>query len=142
MEDSLKWFASYISNRTQVVKFQNTTSDSLQITTGVPQGSILGPLLFLVFINDLPKVLEHSNTYLFADDTIISVCDHDIGAINSNLNKDLAYVIHWARLNKLIMNTEKTYSILFITSQCERRVNTHIFKLYLIKLMLARVFER
>ena len=85
--------------------------------------------------------MEYSNTYLFADDTIISVCDHDIGAINSKLNKDLAYVNHWARLNKLIINTEKTYSILFITSQRERRVNTDIFKLYLNKLMLARVFE-
>ena len=64
-----KWFESYLSNRSQCVSINNSLSNCLPVLSGVPQGSILGPLLFLVYINDLPSVISSSNTFIFADDT-------------------------------------------------------------------------
>ena len=64
-----KWFESYLSNRSQCVSINNSLSDCLPVLSGVPQGSILGPLLFLVHINDLPYVTSSSNIFIFADDT-------------------------------------------------------------------------
>ena len=70
-ENSLSWFNSYLSNRTQIVSINNKVSSSEPIKFGVPQGSILSPLMFLIFINDLPLVLENTiiSTDLYADDT-------------------------------------------------------------------------
>ena len=68
---ALDWFKSYLANRKQYVIYNNKTSDNLDITCGVPQGSVLGPLLFIVYTNDLPDCIEGAETILFADDTTI-----------------------------------------------------------------------
>ena len=65
------WFTDYLSNRTQVVGFQGVTSASVVVSTGVPQGSILGPLLFILHINDLPEVVSDCNILMYADDTVL-----------------------------------------------------------------------
>ena len=70
-EQSVKWIDSFLSNRTQTVLLENKSSNTIPVTSGVPQGTVLGPILFLIYINDLPDYLKHSQIRLFADDSII-----------------------------------------------------------------------
>ena len=72
-ERSLQWFKSYLSDREQFVSIQNKKSDTRNFSVGVPQGSILGPLLFTILINNLPKAINNASVYMYADDTTISV---------------------------------------------------------------------
>ena len=106
------WFKSYLSDRKQYVNFKGQSSTTKVITDGVPQGSILGPLLFLVFINDLPL---HINTQvdLFADDTtLLAATDYnDINELNEKLSLEVSNVQNWAITNKLPLNTTKTKTI-------------------------------
>ena len=115
-ESSLSWFKSYLDNRTQQVVINNSSSSSGDVVCGVPQGSILGPLLFLLFINDLPLSSKNS-VDLYADDTTLYYIASDKAVIESNLQKALNVVRTWCLENGMIINTDKTKLMLIASRQ-------------------------
>ena len=114
---ALNWFQNYLSNRKQFTSYLNATSNSEIITHGVPQGSILGPLLFLIYINDLPDNLVNSKAILYADDTNLIFHDKDLKKLITSINSELPKVQSWFSANKLTLNTKKTHSIIFHNRQ-------------------------
>ena len=108
----LSWFKSYLCNRTQRVSLNNTLSNASNIIHGVPQGSILGPLLFLIFINDLPLYIQNNSSTvdLYADDTTIYFSNHDKLVLERNLQNSLDCLQMWCRENGMILNIDKTKS--------------------------------
>ena len=108
-----EWFKSYLMNRKQFVVFDNVSSQRKTITTGVPQGSVLGPLLFLLFINDLHYVSDQLTLILFADDTNIFISGNSVHQLNLVLNQELAKVGDWFSANRLIVNMKKTNYMVF-----------------------------
>ena len=112
---TLNWFKSYLSDRKQYVQFNESTSSHATITTGVPQGSILGPLLFIIYMNDISKVTNKFHFTLYADDTslIEPICTFtaDMNGNNSEptdaINKELTLITDWLCLNKLSLNAKK-----------------------------------
>ena len=99
---------SFLSNRKQFVSINGYDSSCLEIKCGVPQGSTLVPLLFLLYINDLRFSLKHAITSHFADDTIIIYASKITKTIETNLNYDLKCVSEWLRSNRLSLNVSKT----------------------------------
>ena len=114
---SLQWFQSYLSNRQQFVKYGNETSDRQIMKCGVPQGSVLGPLLFLVYVNDLPNCIRNCNTLQFADDTTVYVSGSNIAQLFTKLNSDLNILSDWFNSNKLSLNVNKSNYMLFSKSR-------------------------
>lgn len=110
---SLQWFKSYLSNRSHYVEYQKHKSIVKNIECGVPQGSILGPLLFIIYINDLPKVLEHTKIILFADDATVYVSGRNIDNLYAKLNGELQVLSDWFRANILSLNESKTQHMFF-----------------------------
>lgn len=106
-ENSLQWFQSYITGRKQRTCCENELSSELPVTHGVPQGSILGPLLFVVYINDLPNVLESCCASLYADDTVIYCYGSSSQELSEKLNQDLLTVAKWLNEHKLTLNLKK-----------------------------------
>ena len=104
----LKWFQSYLTNRCQQCQINGFLSNKGKTICGVPQGSILGPLLFLIYINDLPNSLKSSVPCLYADDTQIFTSSHDPTEIANNLNSDLENVTDWLNVNKLRSHPTKS----------------------------------
>ena len=107
------WLKSYLSNRKQYVNWQGSNSEIETTSCGVPQGSILGPLLFILYVNDLSKVSNKFVSILFADDTTILFEGHNIDSIVTSLNYELVKLIIWLNANKLSINVSKTHYMVF-----------------------------
>ena len=102
------WFASYLGNRTQQSRVNGALSDRKPVCCGVPQGSVLGPLLFNIYINNIIKNLQHSRYYMYADDLALLVSGKDINIIHQLLQLDLNCVDKWCAEHRLTINAEKT----------------------------------
>ena len=111
----LDWFTSYLSNRMQYAStcINGHISEYRHISCGVPQGSMLGPLLFLLYINDVPNVSKHLSFYLFADDMNIYFEANDLLTLQKVMNCELHHVKKWPDANKLALNIDKTNFVVF-----------------------------
>ncbi|XP_057312179.1 uncharacterized protein LOC130653679 [Hydractinia symbiolongicarpus] len=107
------WFRSYLSDRVQYISLTNTKSKKLFIKHGVPQGSVLGPILFLLYINDLINSIIFSEIFHFADDTCMLYANHNLKKMQKHLNIDLKCIYKWLTANKIALNVAKTEVILF-----------------------------
>ena len=103
-----QWFCSYLRNRMQTFLVICNKSSETYLPCGVPQGTILGPLLFLLCINDLLNCLMHSQPRMYADDTSITYASNDVEEIQCCVNIDLDRIRIWLATNKLSLNTTKT----------------------------------
>jgi len=108
-----RWVTSYLSERKQYCTFGNETSSTTNITCGVPQGSILGPLLFLLYINDLGTIFTHFGTILFADDSNLIVRGNSLKALEDKINQDIPLLTTWLETNRLSLNLKKTHIMVF-----------------------------
>ena len=108
---------SYLENRKQFVSINGFESETKTITCGVPQGSSLGPLLFLIYINDFHLCLDKTDAGHFADDTFIMYASKNIKTIETVINYELKLISKWMKLNKLSLNTDKTKLIVFRTKK-------------------------
>ena len=110
---ALKWFESYLSDRKQYVYHNGESSKLKDVTCGVPQGSVLGPLLFLLYINDLPNISKVLDFFLFADDTNIYCEANTLEELQIIINKELKELRTWLIVNRLSLNIDKTNFVIF-----------------------------
>ena len=110
---ALNWFQSYLTDRKQYVLYNNVQPQTLDITCGVPQGSVLGPLLFLIYVNDITNCLTHSKLISFADDTTVFLSSRCIDDLYKNMNSDLDDLTNWFKANRLALNVNKSNCMLF-----------------------------
>ena len=124
---TLNWLTSYLTNRKQYVQFNNTQSTFCQISTGVPQGSILGPLLFIIYINDFAYVSNFFRSIHYADDkSLIHTPPRNKDIDDSLINSELSKIHTWLSANKLSLNVAKTKYMIFATTKKKAKVNPHL----------------
>ena len=118
--ESLNLLTNYLSKRQQYVEINQEASKYQEIKCGVPQGSILGPLLFIIYMNDMPSITEYFTFIIYADDTTLftSLCTDDTSSANiTALNTELNIINDWLKVNKLSLNIEKTKAMIFHSPQ-------------------------
>jgi len=118
---SSNWFKSYLDNHMQKCFVNGSLSNSQPLTCSIPQGTILGPLLFILYINDLPNCLVNSHPRMYADDTHLTFASNDVGHLDENMNDNLTKTTEWLTANKLTLNKSKTEFMLIGSRQ---RLNT------------------
>ena len=121
-----KWLQNYLANRKQYVVINDDCSDLLDMTCGVPQGSVLGPILFIIYINDICNVSDVVKCVLFADDTNIFCSERNLTDLQLTLNRDLGKLFVWFSVNKLSLNLSKTNYILFRNRSADTDLNIRI----------------
>ena len=115
------WFKSYLTNRTLTTQIGAHISRNASITCGVPQGSVLGPLMFLLYINDIQNCSDKFQFFLFADDTNLLYADKDLSSQERTVNRELKGLCRWLSSNKLTLNTPKSNFVIF----CPRQKKSH-----------------
>jgi len=130
-----KWISSYLSNRKQHVKLNSVKSNDEKVTCGVPQGSIIGPLLFIIYINDMHNALNNSTGYHFADDTNLLCSSKEQANLYKIANKELRTLYEWLCVNRLSLNVAKTEFIIF------RPTRSKIDERVTLKLAGIKLFE-
>ena len=108
-----QWFSNYLSGRTQYIHYADQNSSPLNIPMSIPQGSILGPVLFCVYINDIVNSLKMANITLFADDTCVYYAHKNIDTLINTLNSELTLLNDWFSVNKLTLNLSKSHYVIF-----------------------------
>lgn len=121
-EKALDFLKSYLSNRTQAVYLNGMISSQRNVIRGVPQGSILGPLLFSLYINDLPLSINKCVCDLFADDTSIQYASYNVSEINHYLNASMKYLARWCNENDMVVHPDKTEAMLICSRQKRQRL--------------------
>lgn len=121
------WIASYLSNRTQIVKIGSSISSPVTLTSSVPQGSVIGPLLYILYVNDFPNSIKNGLVTQFADDTSClqssQSLDNLVILTNTNLNK----MSDWFKNNKLVLNSSKTATMMFnVPNECRNPINKQL----------------
>ena len=114
---ALEWSKSYLMNRKQDVSVNGSNSSCLNVSSGVPQGLVLGPLLSLIYINDLPQSSSKLDFYLFADDTNIYFEAENLKLLQHTINEELKNVKMWLDINILSLNIDKTKYVIFKSPQ-------------------------
>ena len=110
---NINWFKSYLNKRKQRVFVNGVITDTMPISSGVPQGSILGPLLFLIYINDFTQSSDLFSISLFADDTSLTASANNIDELLLKINEELSNIYDWLCANKLTLNLRKTKYLIF-----------------------------
>ena len=123
----LDWIKDYLKNRRQFVNYNGVFSDELQLLCGIPQGSILGPLFFLIYINDLPNISEVLSYIIFADDTNVFLSDSDLTSLMYKMNIEINKVFEWFKVNGLRVNLDKTNFMHFTTQNTQ--FNSNLLKI-------------
>lgn len=109
----LDWLSSYLNKRQQYVQYNNNKSNNMQIKCGIPQGSVLGPKLFILYINDICDVSKLLNFVLFADDTNIYLSGNDLNELVISMEQEMVKVKEWFDINRLSLNLKKTKFMIF-----------------------------
>ena len=131
------WFASYLNNRKQRVHVNGVFSPYNSVNIGVPQGSVLGPILFNIYINDLPKISDELNSTLFADDSTFTYSNQNFNSLISTFNRELEKIYNWTISNRLSVNLEKTVSMIF----SYRNYDSGSFPILMNGTVISEVFE-
>ena len=121
-----KWFSSYLGNRKQYCRVNGTTSSIENIDIGVPQGSCLGPLLFLLYINDLPFALKKVKATMYVDDTAISYSSDTSDELDLVINEELSCIEKWLQGNKLSFNVVKTQAMIIGSKPKIKKLKTNL----------------
>ena len=130
-DHTVKWFRSYLSNRKFMVNLKNSFSEVSSISCGVPQGSILGPLLFLIYVNDMPMAVK-CDLFLYADGTCLVLQSKNVKDIEKQLNEDFANICDWFVDNKLSIHfgKDKIKSFLFTSKRTIKRLQMKLDIIY------------
>lgn len=104
----LKWFESYLTGRQQTTLYDGRESAAIDVELGVPQGSVLGPLLFIIYMNDIKEIMTNGEVNMFADDTVIFIIANDFVEAYNALEAELLRVSNWLKSKKLLLNVKKT----------------------------------